>query len=301
MSTWLGVDLGGTKIALRAESPDGQARQRVARWQGRGLRSDLAQLGTEVDTLRQELPGGFGAVGIALPATVAADGRVVAWPNRPEWIGLDIRRTTADLFGGVPVGWADDGDLGALAEAGTTACDHVLYVGVGTGIGGGLTNGTGLLPGIDRGSFEIGHVVTDPDGPPCRCGRRGCVQASASGPATLARASLLRGNEVSFDELRQGLLAGQEWAVQAVDHSCHRLAVAITGVRELLHPGVVVVGGGFASGLPGFVDTIAHHLTALARPGVPAPPVRGSRFGDLSTLYGAVALARLLGRTEAAA
>lgn len=297
MSSWLGVDLGGTKIALRADTPTDPC-QRVARWQGRGLRADLAQLGAEVAALREEVPGGFGAVGIALPATVSADGRVVAWPNRPEWIGLDVRHTAEELFGGVPVGWADDGDLGALAEAGTTACEHVLYVGVGTGVGGGLANGTGLLPGADRGSFEIGHVVTDADGPRCRCGRRGCVQASASGPATLARASTLRGDdaEVTFGELRHGLLTGQDWAVRAVDHSCHRLAVAITSVHELLHPGVVVVGGGFAAGLPGFVDTIAGHLTALARPGAPAPPVRASRFDGQSTLHGAVALARLLGR-----
>jgi hypothetical protein len=72
--------------------------------------------------------------------------------------------------------------------------------------------------------------------------------------------------------------------------------MAITGVCELLHPSLVVVGGGFAAGLPGLVDGVARHVAALARTGVAAPVVRRSELGGLSTLHGAVALARLVGR-----
>ncbi|WP_225829855.1 ROK family protein [Streptomyces sp. NK08204] len=298
-ATWLGLDLGGTKVALRAETDSGEARERVLRWHGRGVASDLAQLACEVGLLRREVPGVFAAVGVALPATVGPDDRVAVWPSRPEWTGLDVRRAMGELFPGTPFGWADDGDLGALAEAEATGCADVLYVGVGTGVGGGLTSGAGPLPGLGRGSFELGHVVTDPDGPRCRCGRRGCLQSTASGPATLARASRLRGAGTTYGRLRAGLADQEPWAVQAVDRTCHRIALAITGVRELLHPGLVVVGGGFAAGLPGFVDTVAHHLDALARPGVPAPPVQASCRGGLASLYGAVALARLLGRDQA--
>ncbi|MFJ9151070.1 ROK family protein [Streptomyces sp. NPDC102270] len=298
-AAWLGMDIGGTKVALRAETPGGEVRERVARWHGRGVAADMARLATEVDLLHREVPGGFAAVGIALPATVGPDDRVVVWPSRPEWIGLDVRCAMAELFPDTLVGWADDGDLAALAEAEATGCADVLYVGVGTGVGGGLTSGTGPLPGLGRGSFELGHVVTDPDGPPCRCGRRGCLQSIASGPATLARASLLHGADVTYRRLREGLAHQESWAVQAVDRTCHRIALAVTGVRELMHPGLVVVGGGFATGLPGFVDMVAHHLHALARPGVPAPPVRASCRGGLTSLHGAVALARVLGRGPA--
>ncbi|MGV9557688.1 ROK family protein [Streptomyces sp. NPDC003401] len=300
-AAWLGLDIGGTKVALRAEIPGGEVRERVARWHGRGVASDLARLAAEVRLLHREVPGGFAAVGIALPATVGPDDRVVVWPSRPEWIGLDVRGAMAELFPDTPVGWADDGDLAALAEAEATGCADVLYVGIGTGVGGGLTSGAGPLPGLGRGSFEFGHVVTDPDGPSCRCGRRGCLQSTASGPATLARASRLRGAEVTYRRLREGLVHREPWAVQAVDRTCHRIALAVTGVRELMHPALVVVGGGFADGLPGFVDTVAHHVHALARPGVHAPPVRASCRGGLTSLYGAVALARVLGRDPARA
>lgn len=294
----LGVDLGGTKVALRAEADRGGVREHLFHWSGRGLESDLEQLAKEVQFLRQEVPGGFGSVGIALPAAVGRDGVVSAWPSRPEWVGLNVRSTFQELFADTPVRWADDGELGALAEARVAGCDDLLYVGVGTGIGGGLMAGGVLWPGLDRGSFELGHLVTDADGSRCRCGRLGCLQATASGPATLARASRLRGTEVVYQELRQGLLADEEWAVQSVDRSCHRLAVAITGVQELLRPDLVVVGGGFAAGLPGFTGTVARHVNALARPGVPPPKVRASHLGGLSTLHGAVVLARLVGRTQ---
>ncbi len=290
---WLGIDFGGTKVALRAETDGGGAHEHTFRWCGRGLESDLDQLAAEIAGFRRRTPRGLAGVGVALPATVGADGLVTTWPNRPEWVGLDLRKTLRSVLGDTPMRWADDGDLGALGEARALGCDDLLYVGVGTGVGGGLIADGTLRPGPDRGSFELGHLVTDADGPTCRCGRRGCLQATASGPATLARATRLRGAPVEYEELRRGLLVDEEWAVQAVDRSCHRLAVAITGVRELLHPGTVVVGGGFAAGLPGFADRIAHHLAVLARPGVPAPVVRASLLGPLSTLHGAVALARL--------
>ncbi|AOR37347.1 kanamycin kinase [Streptomyces fodineus] len=297
----MGLDLGGTKVALRAETDGGRVHEHLFHWRGRGLESDVEQLAAEVAVLQQQVPEGFGAVGIALPASVGTDGLVSAWPSRPEWLGVEVRPTFQKLFANTPVRWADDGDLGALAEARAADVDDVLYVGVGTGIGGGLMSGGVLWPGLDRGSFELGHLVTDADGLKCRCGRRGCLQATASGPATLARAARLRGADVAYAELQQGLVADEEWAVQAVDRSCHRLAVAITGVRELLHPDLVVVGGGFAAGLPGFTDTVARHVAALARPGVSPPLVRSSLLGGLSTLHGAVALARLVGQTEAPA
>ncbi|MFF5077640.1 ROK family protein [Actinoplanes sp. NPDC000266] len=292
--TWLGVDVGGTKVALRAETDGGPAREHTFRWNGRGLESDLAQLATEIAGFRRWSPGHLAGAGVAMPATVGADGLVTTWPNRPEWIGLDLRSAFRSILGDTPARWADDGDLGALGEARALGCDDLLYVGVGTGVGGGLVADGRLWPGPDRGSFELGHLVTDADGPLCRCGRRGCLQAVASGPATLTRASELRGAPVGYDDLRRGLPAGAEWAVRAVDHACRRLAVAVTGVHELAHTTTVVVGGGFATGLPGFAGLVAHHVADLARPGVPAPMVRPSRLGARSTLHGAVTLARRL-------
>lgn len=238
--------------------------------------------------------GGFRAVGVAMPATVDPSGRVLAWPSRPEWTGLDLGAALRGLFPEAAVGWADDGDLGALAEAEEAGCDRLLYLGVGTGVGGGFVDGGAVFPGAGRGSFEIGHVIVERDGDPCVCGRRGCVQAVASGPATLRRAARLRGAEVTFEALRAGVVQGAPWAVAAVDEAGAALAATVVGVHELLYPRLTLVGGGFAEGIPGFVDGVARHVSRLVRTGGPSSPVRPAVLGGLSSLRGACVLARSL-------
>ncbi|MFE2722677.1 ROK family protein [Kitasatospora sp. NPDC059327] len=290
---YLGIDIGGTKVALRTESATGPAEETAFAWgPRRGAEHDLARLAECVGALTARTGEPFRAVGVAMPATVGPDERVTAWPSRSEWTGLPLGPALRALFPGAAVAWADDGDLAALAEAEAADCADLLYLGVGTGIGGGLVLGGRLCPGPDRGSFELGHLVVQLDGPTCVCGRRGCLQATASGPATLGRAALLRGAPVSFDELRAGLRDGQSWAVTALDRTGYALAAAATGVTELLHPRLAVLGGGFAAGVPELLDRVADHLAGFARPGLPPLPLAAARLGGLSSLRGAVLLAR---------
>src|SRR5207302_5728736 len=114
----LGIDVGGTKVALRAEGDQGSAVEQIFRWPEAGdVRGDLAVLAEGVTALLAGWPEPVGAVGVALPATCDAAGTVTVWPGRPSWVGLDLATALGELFPGVPVGWADDGDLAALAEA----------------------------------------------------------------------------------------------------------------------------------------------------------------------------------------
>ncbi|MER7415888.1 ROK family protein [Micromonospora peucetia] len=286
----LGVDVGGTKVALRAEAAGRPAYDRTFRWpRGADPAADLAALAAEVDRLRDAW-GPVDAVGVAMPATTDAAGTVTTWPGRPGWTGLDLAGALRHLFPGTATAVADDGDLAALAEARHAGHHDVVYLGVGTGIGGGVVLAGRSVPG--RSSAEVGHLVVALDGERCDCGRRGCLQSIASGPATLRRASAGRGGEVSFDALRAGLDEGRSWAVEAVDASCRALAAAVVSLGELLDPTLAVVGGGFATGLPGFVPLVAERTRSAGRPGRPAPPVRAAALGGLSSLHGAVQLAR---------
>ncbi|WP_206791076.1 ROK family protein [Amycolatopsis sp. MtRt-6] len=295
MDHYLGIDVGGTKVAFRVETGTGPVDETAFGWGPRhSAEADLAQLAGHVAELRTRLGSPLRAVGVAMPGTAGPDGRVTAWPSRPEWTGLALDVALRDLFPGSVVAWADDGDLGALAEARAAGCDNLLYVGVGTGIGGGLVLHGEPCPGTARGSFELGHVVVELDGPPCVCGRRGCLQAIASGPATLDRAARLRGTAVTFDDLRQAWGDGRPWAVDAVRRTARALAAAVTGVQELVHPDRVVIGGGFAAGLPGFAGRVSEHLAEFARPGQPPLPAAPAALGGLSSLRGAVSLARLV-------
>ncbi|MFB6891363.1 ROK family protein [Kitasatospora sp. NPDC056327] len=296
----LGIDIGGTKVALRAEEgPAGgpvRTEEAVLRWPGAriaGAYADWTALAGTVADLRERWDGDFAAVGVAVPATLGPDGRVLAWPGRPGWRGFDLVPALRRLFPDAAVAWADDGDLAALAEAVNAGCGHLVYLGVGTGVGGGAVHGGAPLPGPGRGSFEAGHVIVDRRGPVCDCGRRGCLQAVASGPATLRRAELLRGAPVEYAELRTGLAEGAPWAEQAVEETCSALAAAVVSLGELFHPELTVLGGGFAEGLPGFTARVAARTAALARPGGPVPAIRPAVLGGLSSLHGALALARL--------
>ncbi|MDM4723042.1 ROK family protein [Micromonospora sp. WMMA1363] len=292
----LAVDVGGTKVALRAEAPGRPAYDRTFRWPpGADPAADLAALEAEVTALRA-VWGPVPAVGIAMPATIDATGTVLTWPGRPSWAGLDLAGACRRIFSDSRTAYADDGDLAALAEARHAGHDDVVYLGVGTGVGGGVVLDGRLVPG--RASAEVGHMVVDLDGARCDCGRTGCLQSVASGPATLRRAGLARGLEVSFDDLRAGLRDGRPWAVEAIHTSCDALAAAVVSLGELLAPTVAIVGGGFADGMPGFVPLVGHTARLTARPGRPAPVVRAAALGGLSSLHGAVQLARDLVTTS---
>ncbi|EWM18650.1 ROK family protein [Kutzneria sp. 744] len=281
MATWLGIDIGGTKVALRAEGD--VVADNTFRWRPDASPAD--DLGALASAVR-DLGGAYDRVGVAMPATVDPEGRVTTWPGRPSWDGFAFGAELRDLFDGTEVRYADDGDLAALAEAAHAGHDDIVYVGVGTGIGGGVVLDGRLIPGLGKGSCEVGHMVIDRHGPICDCGRRGCLQAVASGPATLRRAG------VDFADLRAGWLAGDEHVLAAVVESCEAVATAVVTLSEVVRPGVAVVGGGFADGLPGFVDVVAEHVHTLGRAGHPTPPVQAAALGGLSSLRGALLLAR---------
>lgn len=297
MAHYLGIDVGGTKVAFRVETEAGVVEEATFRWAPRhSAARDLAQLADHVAALRRRLGAPLRAVGVAMPGTVGPDGLLAAWPSRPEWAGTDLDASLRAMFPGATIAWADDGDLGALAEAEASGSGDLLYVGVGTGVGGGLVLGGALCPGPGRGSFELGHMIVAMGGARCVCGRRGCLQAIASGPATLARAARLRNAEATYDELRQALRDERPWALTAVGETCRAIAVAVTGVQELVHPRVTVIGGGFAAGIPEIVGWVSGHLAGLARPGHAPLPVTAARLGGLSSLRGAVSLARLVAK-----
>ncbi|UOZ02739.1 ROK family protein [Amycolatopsis sp. WQ 127309] len=291
----MGIDIGGTKVAFRTErEKTGEVTEFSVTWPdpAAGAAADLRLLGAQV----AKLPPRITAVGVSVPATVDRTGRVVAWPGRPSWTGVDFGAALRSLFPGVPACFADDGDLAAIAEARAAHCADLVYFGVGTGVGGGIVLDGRPWPGLARASCELGHVVVDRSGTRCDCGRRGCVQAVASGPATLRRAARTRGAAVTAAQLRDGIAAGAPWAVSAVTESAGALAAAVVSVGELCDPALVLIGGGFAAGVPGFVPLVAEEVRRLARPGHEPAPVRPAVLGGLSSLHGAVLAARDLTR-----
>lgn len=287
--TRLGIDVGGTKVAFRLAAAHRPPRDAAFRWPAPAdPAEDWAALAGEVARLRAGADPPISAVGVALPAAVDPAGRVTAWPGRPAWAGLDVGARLRALFPGAAVRWADDGDVAALAEAERARARNAVYLGVGTGVGGGA-----VLDGRPVLGCEAGHLVVDRSARDerCDCGRFGCVQAAASGPAILRRAARLRGSPVPFAGLRDGLADGARWAAAALEPAWDALAAAVTGLGELLRPEIAVIGGGVAAGLPGFTEAVAERVAGYARPGYAVPSVRPAALGALSSLHGALLLA----------
>jgi kanosamine 6-kinase len=286
----LGVDFGGTKVAFRA-GPPGPAAEGFFRW------PSPARLADDInafDAFWAEFRGGCGpimSVGVAMPATVNRAGHIAAWPSRPGWVGVDLREFLASRFPGATVSWADDGQLAALAEGREAGCPDLAYLGVGTGVGGGLLLRGLPYPGLARGS-ELGHMIIDRGGPPCSCGRRGCVQAVASGPATLGRAARLRGGAVTTAELRDACAAGLRWGTGAIRETAAALAAAVVNVTELLGPPLIRIGGGFAHELTCLVPEVIAEAARLDRPAHPHARIEPAALGGLSSLAGALLLAQ---------
>jgi glucokinase len=190
--------------------------------------------------------GPVAAAGVGVPGLFdEASGRAVLLPNLPPaWTGHEIGRPLADRLG-VPVALINDARSFTLAESrmgAAAGCSTVICLTLGTGVGGGVVVDGRLRFGPHGRAGELGHQVIDPDGPPCGCGNRGCVEAFAAG-AALSRL----GGRDSPRAVFRAAAAGDERARAAIEAVVGRLAVGIANLVTVLWPERVVVGGGVAA------------------------------------------------------
>ena len=125
---------------------------------------------------------------------------------------------------------------------------RLIYVTVGTGIGGGIVLDGQLYRGVDRAHPEVGHHVIDASGPACTCGFRGCWEALATGPAMAAwykgkAGSRADANGLGAREIFELARAGDSLAREAVERETHYLALGLANLIGLFVPEVIVLGG----------------------------------------------------------
>jgi len=269
MLSVLGVDLGGTKIAVGPVDREGTllAPPIVAPAQSSdasslldGLTSTLQQALAEFE---QFAPS---AVGLACAGTVdGARGEVIKSPNLP--LRDAPLAAMLQVAVGLPVVLENDGNAAVLAEVVAGAAvglRDVVMLTLGTGVGGGIIVDGRLYRGANNAAGEIGHMVVRAGGLACRCGHRGCLEMYASGPA-LARYARARAKDPARDPggalltLRKhgGLhgaavarLAreGHPGALEAVDQLAGWLGVGLVSLTNTFDPQMIVIGGG-VSGL----------------------------------------------------
>lgn len=249
----LGIDIGGTscKLALLATDGDrsGPPPELLATAvvpTGAGDPGEVVErLAAEGARLAAE-HGPVAAAGVGVPGLFdEASGRTLFLPNLPAaWNGHELGRPLAARLG-VPIALINDARAFTLAESrmgAAAGCSTVVCLTLGTGVGGGVVVDGRLRYGPHGRAGEVGHQVIDPNGPPCGCGNRGCVEAFAAG-AALSRL----GGQDSPQAVFRAAAAGDGRATAAVEAVVCRLAVGIANMVTVLWPERVVVGGGVAA------------------------------------------------------
>jgi glucokinase len=232
VGTYLAIDIGGTKLAVGVVDDDGHVLARTERptdredpWPG-VVALVTATLGNASDAPV--------AVGVGCGGPMQAGGDLVSPLNIPGWRDFPLRPRLAELTG---LAVAVDNDAKALAlgegwRGAARGCSDFLAMVVSTGVGGGIVLDGRLLDGADGNAGHVGHVVVEPEGRPCPCGSRGCLEAEASGLAITAITGRPPADASVAVRERTGRLVGR----------------AVADVCVLLDLGLAVVAGSVALG-----------------------------------------------------
>jgi len=196
------------------------------------------------------------SLGIGSPGTIGQpDGKVTdASPNIKKWKGVVLTK----IFGktDIPVFADNDANCAALAEyySGLKGkFNSMVFITVGTGIGGGLILDGKLFRGSNSAGAELGHTTIVRNGRKCKCGRKGCLEAYASVPNLMKqfvglakKAHRKIDKDISPQELFSLYKKGDRVAVQAITDNADYLGVGIGSFVNVLNPEIVVIGGGFS-------------------------------------------------------
>ena len=310
----LGVDIGGTKVAAGLVNASGEILHsaRVPM----NVNSSASAAMDCVHRVIQEVLGHNGmtasAIGVSSPGPLdPIDGLVLHAPNLPCWKNFPLRSEIQRTYG-IPTRIDNDANAAGLAEALWGAgkdCKYVLYLTIGTGIGTAMILERHIYYGRTGAAAEGGHMTIDFRGAVrCGCGKRGCVEGLASGPAIAATARERATNDLSAGAGMLTLVGGnpaaitaktifQAWsksdplATQILDEVSNVLAVWFGNLIDMFEPDAIVMGGGVGTSLQPFFARIREGSRAWSvNPRAGEIPVLLAHYGVDAGLAGSAAL-----------
>lgn len=227
-------------------------------------------------------------VGLGLPAPLS-QGRVLGNTIMPGWVGLDIEKFAVAAFG-CPVLVDNDANLAALGEYRRGAGqghDNLVFAKISGGLGAGIIVNGRILSGAAGIAGELGHLTYDEQGPLCRCGSRGCLEAYTS---TTAARDLMRAQMpgASLTEMVDAALGGNAAAQRVFEDAGLHLGWGLAVAANLLNPGVIIVGGDMAKAGELLLESTRMAMRRHVFEGAVATPVVASALGDRASVIGAV-------------
>ena len=271
-----------------------------------GAEQLVATVSELVETLA-ETAGADSTVGVGLPGSITRDGVLTSSPHLPGVINFDAAGALSERLGRV-VRVTNDASCAALAEwtlGAGRGVDDMIMITLGTGIGGGVIADGRLLLGAHGYLGEFGHMLIDPNGPPCPCGQRGCWERYASGSAIsmeAKRAAVVDGRlgelvhtAGSIDAITSELVMaaaaeGDVDAIAVLDHFAMWMAAGLANLTNAFDPERFVIGGGVSMAAAVFEPALRRHMAER----VYASDLRAQpeiRFAELGERAGAIGAA----------
>ena len=309
----LGVDIGGTKVAVGVVDREGKifAQVRKPMVANGTAQAGLAAVIGAIDSMISGGQEKIDGIGVCAPGPLdPKSGIVLNPPNVPCWRNFPLAAEISARYN-LPVKIDNDANAAALAETrwgAARGCHYVFYATIGTGIGTGIVFDGAIYHGNTGSAAEGGHVSIDHHGPVCNCGKRGCIESLAAGPAIGARAraklqaepsrpSALRdmaqgeAASVTSETVARAFAAGDDMAQEVLHETSGLLTCWLGNIVDLLDPDVIVMGGGVAAMLKPFFAEISQTLPNwCVNPHAGQIRLRMAHYGADAGIAGAAAL-----------
>lgn len=311
MDKIIGIDIGGTKIAIGRADINGDLEEslRFSTNVGRGYRAILGEIIEKTQKLFNDRS--VKAIGIGCGGPLDSKrGRILSPPNLPGWDDVPIVEDIKDVFN-LPVYLENDANAAALGEfhfgAGRNV-NNMVYLTLSTGIGGGIIVNNRLIHGVRDSGGEVGHQTVLPDGPLCNCGNRGCLEAISSGTGItkrfkekliLGRNSIVKSWIKDMSEIDAKMIAdaaklGDALAKEIWDEAIYYLGIGISNIITILSPEMIVLGGSLTK----YGESLFIRVKEIVKERVKLVPVEEipivqAELGDNVGILGAVAVGLL--------
>ncbi|MGT2925859.1 ROK family glucokinase [Streptococcus cuniculipharyngis] len=313
----LGIDLGGTTVKFGILSLEGEVQEKWA------IETNILEEGRHIvpDIVaslkhRLELYGltaaDFVGIGMGSPGAVDRLNKTVTGAFNLNWAQTQQVGSVIERELGIPFAIDNDANVAALGERWVGAGDNqpdVVFMTLGTGVGGGIIAAGHLIHGVAGAGGEIGHMIVEPDsGFDCTCGNKGCLEtvASATGVVRLARLlaesyegdsalklAIDNGDDVTSKAIFDVAQTGDYFANQVVNQVAKYLGLAAANLGNILNPDAIVIGGGVSAAGEFLRQKVEDYFVAYAFPQVKqTTKIKLAELGNDAGIIGAASLAR---------
>lgn len=311
----IGIDLGGTTAKFAILTPEGEIQQK---WSidtnildnGSHIVPDIVESINHHLSLYDLTKDDFIGIGMGTPGSVNREVGTVIGAYNLNWTTLQPVKKQIEEGTGIRFAVDNDANVAALGERWKGAGENnpdVIFITLGTGVGGGIIAEGKLLHGVAGCAGEIGHITIDPNGFECTCGKKGCLEtvASATGVVRMARllseefagaselkAKLDDGQDITSKDVFEFAQAGDTFGLMVVDKVCQALGLACGNLGNTLNPSSIVLGGGVSASGEFLRSRVEKYFAEYTFPQVTeSTHIKLAELGNEAGVIGAASLA----------